>query len=94
MKLNIEWDEEKAKGNLKKHKVSFDEATTVFFDPISITIPDPDHSMEEQRYIDIGRSDKGHILVVIYIERGLSIHIISCRKATSSECKWYEEGIN
>ena len=59
MKLHFEWDEEKAKTNLKKHRVSFDEAITVFLDPFSITIPDPDHSVDEQRYIDIGSSDKG-----------------------------------
>ncbi len=94
MKLNFEWDEEKAKANLQKHKVSFDEAITVFIDPFSITIPDPDHSVEEQRYIDIGRSDKGHVLVVVYTERGQNIRIISCRKATSSERKLYEEGGN
>ena len=92
MKLNFEWDEEKAKANLKKHRVSFDEATTVFLDPYSITIPDPDHSVEERRYIDIGRSDKGHVLVVVYTERGSNIRIISCRKATLSEQTLYERG--
>ncbi len=92
MKLNFEWDEEKAKANLKKHRVSFDEATTVFIDPFSITIPDPDPSVDEQRYIDLGSSDKGRVLVVVYTERGSGIRIISCRKATSSERKFYEEG--
>ena len=92
MKLNFEWEEEKAKANLKKHRVSFDEATTVFIDPLSITIPDPDHSVDEQRYIDIGSSDKGRVLVVVYTERGSNIRIISCRKATPSERKLYEEG--
>ena len=92
MKLNFEWDEEKAEENVKKHRVSFDEATTVFIDPFSITIPDPDHSVDEQRYIDIGSSDKGRVLVVVYTERGESIRIISCRKATSSERKLYEQG--
>jgi len=92
MKLNFEWDEEKAKANLKKHRIGFEEATTVFIDPFSITIPDPDHSVVEQRYIDIGSSDKGPVLVVVYTERGASIRIISCRKATPSERKLYEEG--
>ena len=92
MKLSFEWDEEKAKANLKKHRVSFDEATTVFIDPFSITIPDPDHSADEQRYIDIGSSDKGRVLVVVYTERGSNIRIISCRKATPSERKLYEKG--
>ena len=92
MKLNFEWDEEKAKANLKKHRVSFDEATTVFIDPFSITIPDPDHSVDEQRFIDLGSSDKCRVLVVVYTERGSNIRIISCRKAASSERKLYEKG--
>jgi len=91
MKLNFEWDEEKAKANLKKHRVSFEEATTVLIDSFSITIPDPDHSVDEQRYIDIGISDNGRVLVVVYTERGSNIRIISCRKATPSERKLYEE---
>ena len=91
MKLSFEWDEEKAKANLKKHKVGFDEAATVFTEPYSITIHDPDHSADEQRYIDIGTSDKGRVLVVVYTERGSHIRIVSCRKATSSERKLYEE---
>ncbi len=94
MRLSFEWDEEKAKANLKKHRVSFDEATTVFTDSFSITISDPDHSVDEQRYIDIGISDNGRVLVVVYTERGSDIRIISCRKATPSERKIYEEGIN
>lgn len=92
MKLNFEWDEEKAKANLKKHRVGFDEAITVFIDPFAITIPDPDHSVDEERYIDIGSSNKNRVLVVVYTERGSNIRIISCRKATSSERKLYEEG--
>ncbi len=92
MKLNFEWDEEKAKTNFKKHRVSFDEATSVFLDLFSITIPDPDHSVNEQRYIDIGSSDKGRVLVVVYTEHRSNIRIISCRKATPSERKRYEEG--
>ena len=92
MKLKFEWDEGKAEANLKKHKVSFDEATTVFIDSFSIAIPDPDHSVDEQRYIDIGSSDNGRVLVVVYTERGANIRIISCRKATPSERKRYEEG--
>ena len=92
MKLRFEWDEEKAAANLKKHKVTFDEATTVFIDPLSITVPDPGYSVDEQRYIDLGSSEKGRVLVVVYTERGSNIRIISCRKATSSERKLYEEG--
>jgi uncharacterized DUF497 family protein len=92
MKLNFEWDEEKAKANFKKHRVSFDEGTTVFIDPFSMTISDPNHSVDEQRYIDLGSSDKGRVLVVVYTERGSHIRIISCRKATSSERQLYEQG--
>lgn len=92
MRLMFEWDEEKAKANLKKHEMSFEEATAVFTDSFSVTIPDPDHSTDEQRYIDIGRSEKGRVLVVVYTERGMRIRIISCRRATPSERRLYEEG--
>lgn len=92
MKLRFEWDEDKAKTNLKKHRVGFEEAITIFLDIFSMTIPDPDHSVEEQRFIDIGSSDKGRVLVVVYTERGSNIRIISCRKATPSERTLYEEG--
>ena len=92
MRLSFEWDEEKAKTNLRKHGISFDEAATVFIDPFSITIPDQDHSMDEQRYVDIGSSEKGRVLVVVYAERGANIRIISCREATPSERRLYEEG--
>ncbi|MCI5116126.1 MAG: BrnT family toxin [Candidatus Electrothrix sp. AW1] len=91
MKLNFEWDEKKAKSNRKKHGIGFDEAATVFLDPLSMTIPDHDHSAEEQRYIDIGSSGKGRVLVVVYTDRGVNIRIISCRKATYSERQYYEE---
>ena len=91
MRLSFEWDEEKAKANLKKHRVDFDEATTVFNDPFSVTIHDPDHSAEEQRYIDIGSSGKDRVLIVVYTERGSKIRIVNCRKAAPSERKFYEE---
>lgn len=91
MKLSFEWDDEKAKANLKKHRVGFDEAITVFTDPFSVTIPNPGHSADEQRYVDIGSSDKGRMLVVVYTERNSNIRIISCRKATPSERTLYEE---
>ncbi len=93
MKLSFEWDEEKAKANFSKHRVGFDEATTVFTDPFSVTIHDPDHSADERRYIDIGSSGKGRVLVVVYTERGSTIRIVTCRKATMRERKLYEEGI-
>lgn len=87
----FEWFEEKAKNNIKKHGVSFEEAKTVFNDPFSITIPDPDHSKDEQRYIDIGCSSEGRILIVVYTEREANIRIISCRKAVKKERRVYEE---
>lgn len=92
MALNFEWDEDKARANLEKHKVGFDEATTVFRDPFSTAVPDPDHSVNEQRYIDIGSSERGRVLVVVYTERGTNTRIISCRKATPTERRLYEEG--
>lgn len=91
MQPNFEWDEEKAKANVRNHRVSFDEAATVFGDPLSMTIPDPDHSLDEKRYVDIGRSDVGRILVVAYTERGGNIRIVTCRKATPRERRRYEE---
>jgi len=90
-RLNFEWNEDKAAANYKKHKIAFDEAKTVFNDSFSITIDDTDHSENENRYIDIGLSSKGRILTVCYTERGENIRIISCRKATVSERKIYEE---
>jgi len=93
MRLRFEWDAEKAKENRRKHRVSFEEGLKVLTDPLSITIDDPDHSANERRCIDIGTSEKGHVLVVSYTERGGSIRIISCRKATPNERRRYEEGI-
>ena len=91
MAIPFEWDEEKAEINLKKHKVDFEQAKSVFGDPFSITVDDPDHSKEEQRFIDIGKSASGKLLVVVYTERGSKIRIISCRKATPTERRKYEE---
>lgn len=91
MKPNFDWDAKKATINLKKHKVSFEEATTVFSDPLSITIYDPDHSMDEDRFIDIGRSENGRVLVVVYTEDVAAIRIISCRIANPKERKRYED---
>jgi len=89
MELTFEWDEIKAEDGRKKHKISFDEAATIFHDPFSITKPDPDHSVEEERYIDIGCSSDGRLLMVVYTERGNDIRIISCRRATAAEKKVY-----
>lgn len=93
MDLNFEWDEEKARENYRKHKVRFEEGMTVFSDPLAITIDDPEHSGDEQRYIDIGASAKRRVLVVSYTERGSRIRIISCRKATAVERRQYEEDL-
>ncbi len=90
--LIFEWDEDKARANLHKHQVSFEEAKTVFGDPLAITISDPGHSQDEDRYNDIGRSVGDRLLVVSYTERGLAIRLISCRRATQAERRIYEEG--
>lgn len=92
MNLIFEWDEEKANANLRKHKVSFEEAKTVFNDPLLMTFPDPEHSFSERRYLNIGHSSKGRVIIVVHTEREASIRIISCRKATKSERRDYEEG--
>jgi uncharacterized protein len=91
MALTFEWDEEKSKGNLRKHGVSFDEAKTVFNDPFAMTIPDPEHSAQEDRYIDLGMSSQGRILMVWYTERSRNIRIIGSRKAARSQRQKYEE---
>ena len=91
MALKFEWDPAKAEANLKDHGVSFDEATTVFRDTLSITISDPDHSDSEDRFIDIGMSHRKQLLVVSYTERQDKIRIISARQPTRAERKSYEE---
>ena len=91
MALTFEWDENKSDRNLKKHGVDFEEAKTIFNDPFAITIDDPDHSVEEDRYVDIGLSSKGRMLVVWYTERNDNIRIIGSRKAARSERKIYEK---
>ena len=91
MQPQYEWDEDKAKVNPHKHQVSFQEGVTVFNDPLIATQPDPDHSLDEQRYIVVGRSVRGRVLVVVFTERGDMIRLISCRKATPRERRVYEE---
>jgi len=91
MALRFEWDKRKASLNLRAHGVSFREATTVFADPLSITISDPDHSMAEMRLVDLGLSHRGRLLVVSYTERGNRIRLISARLATGNERRQYEE---
>jgi len=91
MPLAFQWDEAKARINLAKHGVSFEEATTVFGDPLSLTIPDPAHSLVEERMIVLGCSHRRRLLVVVHTERGDSIRIISARCASKRERKTYEE---
>ena len=90
MGYRFEWDSRKAASNLKKHRISFREATTVFGDPLSITISDPEHSDPEARFVDLALSHRGRLLVVSYIERGDNIRIISSRRASRSEQRQYE----
>ena len=94
MALKFEWDKEKARANLKKHSISFEEALTVFDDPFSLTIDDPLHSTGEDRFLTIGYSQVERLLVVVYTERGIdNIRIISARIATKRERRIYEQGI-
>jgi uncharacterized DUF497 family protein len=91
-KLQFEWDPEKAKANLKKHKVGFEEASTIFEDPQFISFLDEEHSVEEEeRYITIGLSNKIRLLMAAHTERKKHIRIISARKATKNEEKFYNE---
>ena len=90
MSFTFEWDEEKATENLTRHGVSFSEASTVFADPLSRTIPDPLHSEEEDRFVVLGQSGLQHTLVVVHTYRGDVIRIISARTATSRERRDYE----
>ena len=90
--MKFEWDPRKAKRNLAKHKISFEEATTAFRDPLSATGADPDHSADESRFVTFGLSSKGRLITVSHTERGNSIRIISARRATKEERDIYEEG--
>ncbi|MEH1796225.1 BrnT family toxin [Nostoc sp.] len=89
--MEFEWNPDKAALNLEKHGISFPEAATVFNDLLSVTFPDPDHSIGESRYIIIGVSRFGQLLVVAHTHRGEKVRIISARKATRQEKKFYEE---
>ena len=92
MRYYFEWDQEKAAGNLHKHGVPFEEATTVFGDPLAMNMPDPDHSLNEERFILLGLSHRLRLLVVTYAERGRGTRLISAREATRQERRQYEEG--
>ena len=94
MGLKFEWDNRKAEENLKRHSVSFEEASTVFSDFLSLTIPNPLHSEEEERLVIIGYSETQRLLVIVHTERGDVIRIISARQATTYERITYEESNN
>ena len=89
--INFEWNSRKAASNLKKHGVAFEEASTIFEDLLSLTIRDPLHSDEEDRFITIGRSHTNRILVVVHVDRGDNIRIISARPASGREKRRYAE---
>ena len=90
--MRVTWDPRKAPANLKKHKVSFEEASTVFADPLAITAADPDHSVGESRWITFGLSNRWRILAVVHTDEEDIIHLISPRAATRPERRLYEEG--
>jgi hypothetical protein len=89
--LTFEFDLAKAAANLKKHRVSFDEAITVFADPLRSTIHDEAHSLDERRFIAVGQSTRGRVLFVVYTESDSSTRLIGARVATATERKQYEE---
>ena len=91
--VTFEWDARKAAANLKQHRVAFEDASTVFLDPLAITFPDPDHSLDERREITLGYTMKRDMVFVSHCERGERIRIISARPATRTERRQYEEGI-
>jgi uncharacterized DUF497 family protein len=90
--MKFEWDPKKARSNLRKHKVSFEEAATAMSDPMATTGADPDHSIGECRYITFGISERGRLLVIAHTEQSDSIRIISARLAGKGERKIHEEG--
>ena len=87
----FEWHAPKAAANRAKHKVTFEEATTVFGDPLGRIANDPRHSQEEERFVLLGQSSRRRLIVVLFTERGEALHLISARKATRREQREYEE---
>ena len=88
--MQFEWDRTKAEWNVKRHRLSFDEAVTVFYDPLAATFDDPVHSRGERRLITVGHSSRDRLLVVVHVERGNTIRVISARLATAPERKRHE----
>jgi len=89
--MEFEWDPAKAARNLRKHKVSFQEAASVFGDSLGVTVPDPDHSVGECRFITVGQSNRAMLLMVAHAQRRQRIRIISARKLSRAEKRAYEE---
>ena len=89
--VRFRWSPEKAVANVRKHGVDFSEAKTVFADPLSVTVPDPGHSIGDERWILVGRSENGRLLAVAHVDRRDEIRIVSARKATRRERQMYEE---
>jgi uncharacterized DUF497 family protein len=92
MALQFEWNDKKARLNKRKHKLTFEEASTIFGDPLSVTIPDTVHSVSEDRFITIGTSINNKLIVVVYTDHDDIIRIISARGATANEKRQYENG--
>ena len=90
--MEYQWADDKALANVDKHGVSFDEAATVFLDPLALSGDDPDHSESEDRYVTFGHSSLGRLLVVCHVHRPGAIRIISARPVTRAERKLYEDG--
>ena len=92
MEIEFEWDQSKEASNISKHGVSFHEGATVFGDSLAWTFPDPDHSVHEKRFLTMGLSSRGRILIISHTDRGKKTRIISVRQATPRERRDYEEG--
>jgi len=92
MTIEFEWDAAKAETNFRKHSVSFDEAVSAFYDALSVTIPDPDHSVNEARFLLIGMTVTRRLVVVGHTDRGRRVRIINARRATRRERASYEKG--
>jgi uncharacterized DUF497 family protein len=90
--MEFEWNSKKAAANVRKHRVSFQEAATIFADPLAVTYVDPEHSVGEERYLTFGLSKESRLLVVCHVERESRVRIVSAREATKHERKIYEEG--
>ena len=91
MGLRFEWDEKKAAANLRKHGVSFEEAASAFGDPLSLTIPDPEHSGDEERSVLLRMTERDRLVVVAHTEQADTVRLISARLATPAERRDYEE---